>query len=299
MTDPTRPITEEQLHAYVDGWLDAETRATVERYLTQHPEAAAQVRDWQAINAALQALGRSLDEGTGRPLQWKPPADELASRRVRKRPLTRLLYAGAVAAGIAVGVFAGWMARDAMLEADEYQQFVRQAAMAYQVFASPIQARPVEMTADERERLQRWLSHKMSVGFPMRVPQLDREGWNLVGGRLLSNDAGPAALYVYEKPDPADPAKKTRLALYVMAKPKPVNKPLSWSTGFPVEICEWGQDRLLMALAGPVEREQMKKLLAPINEQIIASAGARGEQALSRVPPLPTPRIAVSLNGHR
>jgi anti-sigma factor RsiW len=302
MTDPTRPITEEQLHAYVDGWLDADTRAAVERHLAQHPEAASQVRDWQAINAGLRALGSSLEAQPGRPLEWKPAENELAARRARRRPLHRALQVSAVAASLAMGVLTGWMARDYLAEKSEYEQFVKQVAMAYKVFASPIQARPVEMTAEERERLQRWLSHKMSVGFPMGVPQLDREGWNLVGGRLLSNDAGPAALYVYEKSNEspqARPGEKTRIALYVMAKPEPVNKPLTWAKGFPVQICEWGQDRLLMALAGPVEREQMKKLLTPINKQIIASAGVARDGALSRVPPLPAPPLAVSLNGHR
>jgi anti-sigma factor RsiW len=41
MSDPVRPIAEEELHAYVDGQLDADRRSAVQRYLQDHPEVAA------------------------------------------------------------------------------------------------------------------------------------------------------------------------------------------------------------------------------------------------------------------
>ena len=44
MTTPT----EQDLHAYADGQLDADRRRDVERYLASHPDAARQVDDIRA-----------------------------------------------------------------------------------------------------------------------------------------------------------------------------------------------------------------------------------------------------------
>ena len=39
--------SEADLHAYVDGQLDASVRAEIERWLAAHPERAAVVADWK------------------------------------------------------------------------------------------------------------------------------------------------------------------------------------------------------------------------------------------------------------
>jgi anti-sigma factor RsiW len=296
MTDQQREITDDQLHAYVDGFLDEVSRGAVERHLAQHADAAVRVRAWQALNAGLQQLGNRLSADPGRVLDWRRGTDELAGRRARRRPVILALQAAAVAASLAIGLFAGWQAHDSWSEGEDYQ-FVKQAAVAYKVFASPIQARPVEITADERDRLQRWLSGKMGLNFAMRVPQLEGQGWNLVGGRMLSDARGPAALYVYEN------SEKRRLALYVTAMQAPVKQGGIWTQdtsgvqGTSVEICDWGKDRLHMALVGQVPRDQLKMLLGPINEQIVATAGAPADTVA--VPRLPDPRTVVSLNSAR
>jgi len=43
MSGPGSPVSEEDLHAYVDGRLDAERREAVDRYLRNHPELAASI----------------------------------------------------------------------------------------------------------------------------------------------------------------------------------------------------------------------------------------------------------------
>ena len=61
MTGPAHPVAEEDLHAYVDSALDDERRATVDRYLQAHPEAAERVAAYlaqrQKLRAAFAALG--------------------------------------------------------------------------------------------------------------------------------------------------------------------------------------------------------------------------------------------------
>src|SRR5262249_58566067 len=55
MTDRKIPVTEDELHAYVDRELPAERRSDVEAWLSTHPEDAERVRSWRAMADALHA----------------------------------------------------------------------------------------------------------------------------------------------------------------------------------------------------------------------------------------------------
>jgi anti-sigma factor RsiW len=54
--EPERPITEEELHGYVDELIDGERRAAVERYLRAHPETAARIAIYEEQRGALRAM---------------------------------------------------------------------------------------------------------------------------------------------------------------------------------------------------------------------------------------------------
>ena len=63
MIDRTIPVTEDELHAYVDGELPAERSGDVEAWLAAHPEDAARVQAWRAMAEALHArYGQVIDE---------------------------------------------------------------------------------------------------------------------------------------------------------------------------------------------------------------------------------------------
>ena len=47
MTDRHSPVTEDELHAFVDGELPADRRDAVEAWLASHPEDAALVAAWR------------------------------------------------------------------------------------------------------------------------------------------------------------------------------------------------------------------------------------------------------------
>src|ERR1700744_6712615 len=49
MTDPKIPVTEDELHAYVDNELPAERRGDVEAWLAAHPDDAARVQSWRTM----------------------------------------------------------------------------------------------------------------------------------------------------------------------------------------------------------------------------------------------------------
>ena len=56
MTDPNIPVTEDELHAYIDNELPAERRGDVETWLASHPDDAARVQSWRAMAAMLAAF---------------------------------------------------------------------------------------------------------------------------------------------------------------------------------------------------------------------------------------------------
>ena len=55
MNDPHIPVTEDELHAYVDNELPAERRGDVEAWLATHPDDAARVQSWRTMAEALHA----------------------------------------------------------------------------------------------------------------------------------------------------------------------------------------------------------------------------------------------------
>ena len=62
MTNPKVEITENDLHAYVDGTLDGARRLAVSLYLAAHPAEAARVEAFRAQKEAVHVLFGSIVE---------------------------------------------------------------------------------------------------------------------------------------------------------------------------------------------------------------------------------------------
>src|SRR5258708_23236717 len=78
MSDPKIPVTEDELHAYVDNELPAERRGDVEAWLATRADDAERVRSWLAMADSLHARCDAVAEehvpkrlGIGR-LGWLP-----------------------------------------------------------------------------------------------------------------------------------------------------------------------------------------------------------------------------------
>jgi anti-sigma factor RsiW len=189
------PVTETELHAYVDDRLPSDRRAAVENHLATHPGDAERVRDWRQQRVALHAL---FD-----PVLEEPVPDSL--RRRPSRPgLGPLRYVAFVATAL-IGGALGWALRGEQVVI-ETVGLPQQAAVAHVVYAPEV-LHPVEVGAREEAHLVQWLSKRL--GAPVRAPQLTAAGFELIGGRLLPGDAGPAAQFMYQDVHGA------RLTLYV------------------------------------------------------------------------------------
>ena len=166
MTDPNIPVTEDELHAYVDNELPAERRGDVEAWLATHPDDAARVQSWRAMAEALHA-------------RYDSVADEAVPKRLEIERLVRQprkwVY-GAIAATLAAfiaGGGAGWLARGAAAAPSAFQSFTVDALDAHRLYVVEVR-HPVEVPGSERAHLQPWLTKRCGWDCPRARTGRDR-----------------------------------------------------------------------------------------------------------------------------
>src|SRR5574341_68098 len=263
----TRP-DEAELHAWVDGQLDAARAAEVARWLAAHPDEAARVAAWQAQRAGLQALELGV-------LDDPVPPRLLHALRPANDPWWRQALAAGVllALGTLLGYGLGWRAADAQHGrelAARPPTFVREAAAAHVVYV-PEQRHPVEVEAAQQEHLVQWLSKRL--GAPLRVPRLEGEGLRLIGGRLLPGEAGQArAQFMYE----GDAGARVTLYVSVLATPgATASAPaaFSWQADGSTHSFYWVDGHQGYALSAALPRPQLQAIAQAVYRQLQAEPG--------------------------
>jgi len=188
MNDHRISVTEDELHAYVDGELPAERRADVEAWLAAHPEDAERVQSWRSMAEMLHARYDSVAQ--------EPVPARLELERLERRP-RQWLYGAAAAVLVAfvAGGTAGWVAHGAANAPSVFQSFTADALDAHRLYVVEVR-HPVEVPGNERDHLQAWLTRR--CGWTVFAPNLEASGLKLVGGRLLPGPSGPASFLMYE-----------------------------------------------------------------------------------------------------
>jgi len=225
MSGPGSPVSEEDLHAYVDGRLDAERREAVDRYLRNHPELAASITTDIAQRNALREAFRAY---AASPTPPHLNLTRLVEERLRRR---RAPWRVAAAMVLAFGAGAGGGLWFGGRPSTGIGALAQEAATSYIVYAVD-QHRPVEIRADQRNVMTRWLSNRLNR--QVAPPDLGAAGYELLGGRLVASPQGAAALFVYEN------AHHKRLIIYV----RPMAEPSETTTIKAVDVndldgCAW------------------------------------------------------------
>ncbi len=186
MTVRERPIGEDELHAYVDGFLEPERQSAVERYLADHPEAAARIAGWQAV-------GDALRNAAAWKFQEPVPAELNIARLAEARIASRWgpwRIAASVVIALAVGAGSGWVARGPSKSTGVASGGREVAAVQPMSGAHPVQlaaGQPAQLESREGLRL----------GGPVTPPDLSKSGYRLVGGQVVATGQGPACMLVY------------------------------------------------------------------------------------------------------
>ncbi|MDK1386932.1 anti-sigma factor [Sinorhizobium sp. 8-89] len=200
MTDEFNTVSEDELHAYVDGHLSQPERKRIEAWLEKHPARAEEVRQWQAQAAALKSHFASYARSDERDRSL------LATGRARARTgaTSRRHILGRLAAGIlifAAGALTGLYA-PAIIAPDRPLEIAQgpdtlpgQAQSAFLIYASEVR-HPVEVGADEQAHLSTWLGKRLD--YELRIPDLSALGFSLVGGRLVPVNGKAGAMLMYE-----------------------------------------------------------------------------------------------------
>lgn len=248
----SEPVTESELHAYVDSVLPAARAAEVESHLSGHPDEASRVA---AYREQIAALRREFDPVLHDPVpRWL----EVPPSRWR-RALPR--YAAA-AAWMALGGAIGWQlhAYNASGPTAESAAWARRAAIAHVVY-SPEVRHPVEVGADQEVHLVAWLSKRL--GAALKVPHLGGVGYSLVGGRLLPGERGPVAQFMYQD------GKGQRLTLYVRVNPDDSRETaFRFAQERGVGVFYWLDRKLGYALSGEVDKPELLRVATAVHAQL-------------------------------
>lgn len=252
------PISRDTLMAYADGQLSEDERAAVDTYLLTNPEAAAEIALMQRQNDAIWTLFCPAG-AEAVPARLKPRrlAGEIGPRRIRS-------WGWAVAAVVLVGLGlgAGWFARPLFDSRPASATLIADAVNAHTVYVAE-NRHAVEVGSDDSEHLSSWLSNRLDTTLGM--PDLDAQGFTLVGGRLLPGEpdtGGRAAQLMYENAD------QQRVTIYVTAALPDGEAAYQFASYAGAEAFYWANARITCTVVGTLPQEQMKALAGAVYAQL-------------------------------
>jgi anti-sigma factor RsiW len=241
-------VTEQDLHAYVDGRLEPARRGEIEAFLAANSEAAEKVAAYRRQSQMLRAL-------------FDPAMDEPVPSRFRRplrQPWPMVRYA-AMVAWLGIGVVVGYFLRSPGI-ATVAVPLAQQAAIAHAVYAPEV-LHPVEVGAAQEPHLVAWLSKRL--GGEVRPPDLARLGYELVGGRLLPGGEKPAAQFMYQD------ARGQRITLYVRHDEKGGRETaFRYARQGNVSVFYWLDREFGYALSGELAKDDLLRVARVVYEQL-------------------------------
>ena len=255
-----RTIEEDDLQAWVDGRLTQAEAEAVEDYFAAHPDLREQ---WSQYAEQREELRAALAGPAEEPIPPRLRVARLMAEQRRRRHRRLARTAAAVALLIAGGI-GGWGAHDLLPALNSSAS----AMLASAVFDDAIAAHrtfsvetrhPVEVGANEEAHLVQWLSKRL--GHQLIVPDLSTLGFQLMGGRLLPADSGPAALFMYED------GNGTRLSCYYLVVDVAGETEFQFREQNGVSAFYWMDDGLVYAIAANAPRDLLLKIAEVIYQQ--------------------------------
>jgi anti-sigma factor RsiW len=245
-------ISEAELHAHLDGELEAERCVAVQAFLADHPEAATRARSYRRHAALIaRVYGPLLD----RPLPAPLAAAAMSPAPARRPPRWRWLAASAAAALVllAGGFGSGWWLHDELRPISaQAQSFVADAIDAHLVYAVEVR-HPVEVGANQEAHLVTWLSRRL--GLSLTAPDLTAQGFELIGGRLLPASTGAAAAQLMYQD-----ASGRRLTLYCRATSEPGETSFRIMHRGKLTALYWREAGTAWALLGELPQDELLRL---------------------------------------
>ncbi|KJC46753.1 membrane protein [Bradyrhizobium sp. LTSP885] len=248
-----RPITEDDLHGYVDHALEPEREAEVAAYLENHPDVAKRIAAFSDQRSWLRSALAPIAE---EPL---PPQLNLA-RMIENRRRRPSSFRWAIAAMLllSIGGLGGWVIRGATsIPAGGLAALAQEASASYNVYASD-RTRPVELR--DNTELADWVSSRLRR--PVKLPDLTRSGYRFMGGRVVPTAHGPAAMFMY------DDDRGDRLVVLTRPMTSDQNAPMAPLSGDGVAGFSWADDGVGYSLVGPPAAGSLRPLANEVRKQV-------------------------------
>jgi len=254
MSEPARPLTEEDLHGFVDGQLDPERRAEVERLIAAQPDlaqrAAADRRHRAALRAALAPM-------LAEPVPASLDLGRLLQQRLRRPRPGLWRMAAAVLLGVCLGGAGGWLLSAGPPRG--LDAVMAEAASSYTVYARD-PSRPVEVS--NRDSLTQWILSRMHR--LVTPPDLSGSGYDFMGGRIVATGHGPAALFVFRN------AAGMRLAVFVRPVAQDRTTPIRLMDAADLDGCVWMQDGVGYSVIAHESYDRLLELARSVRQQVTA-----------------------------
>jgi anti-sigma factor RsiW len=255
MSDPGRPIAEEELHAYVDNQLEPERQFYVLRYLQEHPDVARRVAAYRAQREALRA---ALGPVAAEPIPPQLDLQLLIQRRLGQRR-TPWRAAAAVLLAFVLGGAGGWFLHGGAPPPTESITLLAQEAVANHVVYTADRRRPTELGAEQRDDLARWVSNRLN--HKVAPPDLAADGYSYMGGRLAATPDGPAGLFMY------DDKQGVRLTVFVLPLSAARSMPIQHVDFAHVDGCAWIDKGVGYTVVGRLPPAELRRLAEQVRRQ--------------------------------
>ncbi|MGH6847244.1 MAG: anti-sigma factor family protein [Methylocella sp.] len=277
------PVSEEELHGFVDGDMDRGRREAVEAFLAASPADAARVETWRRQNETIRAAFAPVETG---PLPWSLPlapgaegaastgqaaggqAEASGARSWRERWFARLIGLS-FASGALLTASASYLAgranapetapasSEGPAPARLNDTFVTRAMPALRAFEPPSAAARLAPNSE---------GPGQDTAAPI-IPNLSIEGLRLAGVRAMPGEQGQMLCVIYARPDAAN------LALCVERAGDPGESVPRVSGDFPSSTIAWRQKGANYALTGALPEPELRALADAARTQVAAFDG--------------------------
>jgi anti-sigma factor RsiW len=277
------PVSEPELHGFVDGDMDRGRREAVQAFLAASPGDAARVETWRRQNETIRAAFAPVET---EPLPWSLPlapgaegaavtghaaegqAEASGSHAWRARWFARLIglsfASGALLAGSAA-YLAGFVnapeaappSPEGPPQAGTNETFVTRAMAALRPFEPPPAAVRLSPNSD---------GPGQDAAAPI-LPNLPVEGLKFAGVRAMPGEQGQMSCLVYARPDAGN------IALCVEKAGDPGETVARTAGNFPSAAIYWRQRGANYALVGALPEAELRSLADAVHAQVEAFDG--------------------------
>ncbi len=260
MSDPARPIAEEELHAWIDGQLEPERQATVLRYLQEQSDVAHRVGAWRDQRESLRAAFAPV---AAEPIPARLGLERLIEQwLIEQRRERRLSWRAAASVLLAFGLggAGGWFLHGGTAPPTASITLLAQQAVANHVVYAADRRRPTELGAHERDDLARWVSNRLN--HQVAPPDLSADGYAYMGGRLAATPDGPAGLFMYDDP------QGVRVTVFVLPLNAATSMPIQHVDVAHVDGCAWIEKGIGYTVVGKLPPPELRRIAELVQRQL-------------------------------